>query len=309
MKFSFILFFGVVSFSVFATEKGAKSFRERKVLPSYLQKAYVLQKDAIVYARPDFDSSQIIAIPAGTKITISKKIHRPNHRFGTFYRIYISKPKKLRAYISEIDVVPRYVKSGSHFKLNPEFDQVKKKLKYVKDFQLNRDHEGLIDIGDKPLSEIKFIGLTVSYSWMAYQDKEKAIPTWFFGLKLSGADLPINGIITDTSLMLSLSPPVIDKKQLKNGYIVLGDFLFKLPVLDAPYFLFHLGLGALVKLQGALAPEKTSSFEVGAGVVSSASLTLKIHDRLSFLIEGKGYYDMLENEFVPSILAGLMVAF
>ena len=309
MNLIVILFFGVFSFSGFSKEEGAKSFRKRKVLPHYLQKAYVLQKDAIVYARPDFDSAQITSIPAGTKITVSKKIHRPDHRFGTFYRIYINKPKKLRAYISEIDVVPRYIKSGSHFKLNPEFKQVKKKLKYVKDFQLNRDSEALVEIGDKPLSKVKFIGLTVSYAWMAYQSEKTSIESWFFGLKLSGAGLPITGIITDTSLMFSLSPPVIDKKKLKNGYILLGDFLFKLPLLDAPYFLFHLGIGALVKAHGALAPENTSLFKVGAGVVSSASFTLKIHDRLSFLIEGKVYYDMLENEPVPSILGGLMAAF
>ncbi len=307
MNLIVILFFGVFSLSGFAKEEGTKSFRKRKVLPHYLQKAYVLQKDAIVYARPDFDSTQITSIPAGTRITVSKKIHRPNHRFGTFYRIYINKPKKLRAYISEIDVVPRYIKSGSHFKLNPEFKQVKKKLKYVKDFQLNRDSEDLMEIGDKPLSKVKFIGLTVSYAWMAYQSEKTSIESWFFGLKLSGAGLPITGIITDTSLMFSLSPPVIEKK-LKKGYILLGDFLFKLPLLDAPYFLFHLGIGALVKIHGSLAPEK-SHFQVGAGVISSASFTLKIHDRLSFLMEGKVYYDMLETEPVPSILGGLMVAF
>ena len=75
-----------------------------KSLPSYLQKGYVIQKDAIVYTRPDFDSLQIIRIPAGTVVTISKKIYRPKSHFGTFYRIYLKKPKKLKAYISEVDI-------------------------------------------------------------------------------------------------------------------------------------------------------------------------------------------------------------
>ena len=257
----------MLSFSVFAKTK--ESFKRKKVLPSYLQKAYVLQKSAIVYTHPDFDSTQITTIPAGTKITVSKKIHRPKHRFGTFYRIYISKPKKLRAYISEIDIVPRYVKSGSRFKINPEFDQVKKKLKYVKDFQLNRDAEDMMEIGDKSLSEVKFIGLTVAYSWMAYQSYSNVIPSWFFGLKLSGQGLPISNIITDSSLMFSLTPPVIKKKQIDKGYIVLGDFLFKLPLLSAPYFLFHFGIGVMVKLKGgAPALGEPSLFKVGAGPVA-----------------------------------------
>ena len=99
--------------------------------------------------------------------------------------------KKLRAYISEIDVVPRYVKSGSKLKINPSFDQVKKKLKYVKDFQFNTGPEDALDFSEKPLSQMKFIGMLISYSWLAYESEDQFFPAWFFSLKLSGAGLPI----------------------------------------------------------------------------------------------------------------------
>ena len=55
----------------------------------------LFKKDALVYTRSDFDSIQISRVPSGTLVTISKKIYRPRSRFGTFYRIYITMPKKI----------------------------------------------------------------------------------------------------------------------------------------------------------------------------------------------------------------------
>ncbi len=296
-----LFFFGVYSFA-----DGDK----KKVLPSYLQKAYVLQKNAIVYTRPDFDAVQINNIPAGTLVTISKKVYRPKNRFGTFYRIYINKPRKLRAYISEIDVVPRYTKSGSQFKINPEFNQVKKKLKYVKDFQFNRDDsEAILDLSDQAISKMRLIGLMVSYSWMAYESKSNTFPSWFVGVKLSGPHLPIKRVATDMSLLFSFSPPVINNRLLKKGYIIMGDFLFKLSLFEVPHFLFHLGGGFMVKLKGSRAPEKPTLFEVGGGMAGSSALTIRVQERLALLVEGKFYYDLLENKFIPAISGSFLISF
>ncbi len=305
MKLFSTVFFVFFIFSFSGSAKEKKS----KVLPSYLQKAYVIQKNAFVYTRPNFDSIQITSIPAGTMVTISKKIYRPETRFGTFYRIYISKPKKIKAYISEIDVVPRYVRSGAQFKINPSFDQVKKKLKYVKDFQFNAEPDAGLDFSDTPLSKMRFIGMTASYSWLTYKSKSSFFPSWFFGLKLSGAGIPISNVITDINLMFSFSPPVIGGDTLKNGYVLMGDFLFKMPLFEAPFFSFQLGAGVMAKLKGALAPSDPALSEVGAGVAGSASLTLKMSDRFSFLMEGKGYYDLSEQGVVPVLVGGLLVAF
>ena len=293
--------------TLFCMESVGKS--KTKVLPSYLQKAYVIQRDAIVYSRSDFDSIQITTIPAGAKVTISKKIYRPKTRFGTFYRIYIKKPKKIRAYISEIDVVPRYIRSGSQLKLNPGFNQVKKKLKQIKDFQFNAEQGDVSDLSDKDLFQMRFIGMAVAYSWLAYESKSEFVPTWLFGLKFNGPGLPIKNVFTDTSLMFSVSPPVIGKKVLKRGYLLIGDFLFKLPLVTAPGFLFQLGAGVMIKLKGALSPEDPARSEVGAGVAGSGTFILKLHDRLSFSMEGKAYYDLRESKFAPGMVGGLLVTF
>ena len=280
----------------------------KKVLPSYLQKAYVVQKDALIYSRPDFDATQITRIPAGAVVTISKKIYRPKSRFGTFYRIYIHKPKRIRAYVSEIDVVPRYIKSGAGFKLNPNFDQVKKKLKYVKDFQYNRSEpEDSLELGDTPISKMRLIGMTVSYEGLTYQLQEPSF--WFFGLKLSGKGLPIDKIFTDINLMFSVSAPVIDGKQLERGYLLMADFLFKLPLFEVPHFLLTAGAGGMIKLKGASRPADPARSQVGAGPAGATALTLRVHDRLAILIEGKLYYDLPENKTVPMLSGGLLAGF
>ena len=284
--------------------------QKTKVLPAYLQKAYVIQKNAIVYTRPSFDSVQISHIPAGTLVTISRKIYRPENRFGTFYRIYITKPKKLRAYISEIDVVPRYVKSGARFKVNPEFRRVKKKLRHIKDFQFNSDAPSdMMDLSDQTISNMRLMGLIVSHKWLAYDSKSKSFPAWFFGLKFSGPGLPIQNIATDINIMFSLLPPVMDGRELKKGYTVLGDFLLKAPVLEGPHLAVHAGAGFMVKLKGSMAPEKPTRTEIGGGIASSMALTIRVHDRVAVLTEGKLYYDLLENSFVPGIVGGILISF
>ena len=121
--------------------------------------------------------------------------------------------------------------------------------------------------------------------------------------------MPVSNIGTDISVMFSFSPPVIKGKQLEKGYLLVGDFLFRLPIFEVPHFLLSINGGVMVKLKGALAPEDPAHSEVGAGLAGSTSLIIRIHDRLSFLAEGKAYYDLLENKPVFSAGGGLLVSF
>ena len=287
----------------------------KKTLPSHLQKAYVIQKNAIVYARADFDSLQVSHIPAGTRVTISRQIYRPPSRFGTFYRIYINKPKKMKAYISEIDVTPRYIKSGSGYKLNPAFKQVKQKLKYVKDFQFNSlGPEDIVDIADKPLDTQRLIGLLVSHSWLAYKKQDGFFPTWLFGLKLTGPGLPIKRILTDFSLVVSFPPMIdnkifIDQKKISKAYLLMGDFGLKFTLLSADKLAIYLSGGLMVKMKGNLASQTSKTVEMGIGFSGSAGLLFKIHERLVLLIESPAIYDLSENRFFPSVRGGVLVSF
>ena len=167
----------------------------------------------------------------------------------------------------------------------------------------------MLDLNDQEVSKMRLIGLTVSHTWMAYKSKLRSFPSWFFGLKFSGPGLPIKNISTDISLMFSFSPPVMDNRELKNGYTVMGDFLLKLPLAEGPHFLFHAGGGFMVKLKGSMAPEKPSRTEVGGGIAGSGALTIRAHERVVFTAEGKLYYDLLENGFAPGLFGGILVSF
>ena len=56
MKFHFLVLLICFTQNLWGQQKN-------KILPQSLQKAYIVQKTAIVYARPDFDSLQIAKIP------------------------------------------------------------------------------------------------------------------------------------------------------------------------------------------------------------------------------------------------------
>ncbi len=284
---------------------------EPKVLPSHLQKAYIIQRQAIVYARPNFDSLQITSIPAGELVTLTKKIYRPQSNFGTFYRIYITRPKKMRAYISEIDVVPRYVQSGSGYKLNDFFVQTKKKLHHIKDFQANRSKfEGGMDLSDKSIPQTQQIGMTIAYNWMNYSSSEKFIGSWFFNLKWSGHDTPVKNIPTDLQLGFSISPIMMKDIFLKRGLIVIGEFVFKLPLVDFPYLMAYIGGGLMLKWKIPLVPSDPAiPSKVGTGPLVSSGFSFKMKERFFLNVEGKFYYDFQESRYFPSLSGGVLIGF
>lgn len=96
-----------------------------------IQRAVVIENQAVIYAQPDFDAKQIMKLPQNKIIAISTQIYRPKNLFGSFYRIFINKPRKIRGYISEIDVLPQYKKSERGYVLNKEYQKKEKALKQI----------------------------------------------------------------------------------------------------------------------------------------------------------------------------------
>jgi len=105
--------------------------KEKLVVPR-IQRAVVVENQAIIYTQPDFDAEQIMRLPNNRIIAISTKIYRPKNLFGSFYRIFINKPRKIRGYISEIDVLPQYKKTEKGYVLNEEYKKKEQVLKKVK---------------------------------------------------------------------------------------------------------------------------------------------------------------------------------
>lgn len=280
-----------------------------KTLPSYLQKAYVIQKVAFVYSRPDFDSLRITQIPAGQIITISKKIYKPKNLFGTFYRVYLKKPKKIRAYISEIDVTPRFIRTGKEYTKNPAFDQAKKKVSRITDFEahsISSSEEG----DEEQLFDLRLLGMSVGYGRPAYKHHPSVVSAYFLALKLTGPGLPIPNLVTDFTLAFSPSRVSLGRVHFqKPGFTILGDMLLKIPVIHSTRFLLSLSGGWMVKWKQVLAASASPSYRVGAGLAATVGMSIGINKNWIFLLESKFYYDLLESRVFPLWIAGVLLAF
>lgn len=305
MKIQQTVFIGAI-FSLFCSPTLAK----KKILPKHLQKAYVIQKDAIVYTRPDFDAAQVLRIPSGSMVTISKKIYRPKTSFGTFYHIYLNKPKKIKAYISEIDVVPRYIRSGSTHKINPSFNEVKKNLSRLDDMQFNSEPEAGINLNSTPTSQLMLFGLVTDYLWIENLHYPGTRGHWFFNLKYSQPDFPLPPLGAHISLGFSTKPPIINAQLQRRGFYIMGNILLTMALIESSHFLFQLGGGFVLKwkqaLPAPLPPENPHHLSIG--IVGLGSFTIRITERFYLLLEGKLQKDFAEYKMIPGVGGGIMVA-
>ena len=312
-----IILFYFFSQSVLAQQKS-------KILPRSLQKAFIVQKMAIVYARPDFDSLQIAKIPYGKTVTISKKIFKAQRGFGTFYQIFLSNPRKIKAYISEVDVVGSQQKDNEgKWSKNPTFLKTKETIEKLENpHAINEFKNDQLPL----LSKTRAFGLSTTHFWKGYNRLSKRVNTWFFNLQLGGQDLPIKNVGTDISFGFAISdklkfktnpnatplPNSINKIYVK-GYIFKLDFLLRFPVIDSSSFSFFAGLGVMAKIKVPSTSKnmdgsKTDS-EIGGGASSLLSLHIRLNKKFLLLGEGRFYYDILEKKMQYGVGGGFLVSF
>ncbi|MDE0152197.1 MAG: hypothetical protein OXK80_06890 [Bdellovibrionales bacterium] len=129
--------------------------KKEKVDVPRIQRAVVTENQAIIYAQPDFDAEQVMRLPNNKIIAISTKIYRPKNLFGSFYRIFINKPRKIRGYISEIDVLPQYKKTKEGYVLNREYQKKEKALKQVKTQLIRKEDKKAVQADDVVVLEVQ----------------------------------------------------------------------------------------------------------------------------------------------------------
>lgn len=236
-----------------------------------LQKAYTIGNHNLIYTRPSFDSKQIVILPAGKLVTISRKLHFPKNEFGSFYHIYITKPKKIRAYISEIDVSAHYLPSSD--KKNPAFKIATKKIKHIKSHsQQTLNPEKYVKLSEPSMATMRFIGPTVSF--------KNPLKGLNFGVKLNSLlPLPIALIKFDVDISI---PPIME-----NYFMLKTDILIKKNIADTPWFLIYVGAGL------------ATSFKIGyksfmfsfprINIVGAIGAPIKISKKIFFLTEVKIY--------------------
>ena len=181
------------------------SKKEKKLLAKkskYLQRAYVLQMNSQVYEKPHFDAPPAYIVPAGGKILISRKIFTPLSRFGTFYKIFIHKDRKVVGYISEIDVVSQFERGGH--KINPRYAILRtqsdnrqgpvEKLREKKNWPVPPESSGP---AVKKKRGNRFAGLSLLVKW----DGEQNIKRFLAGVKLSGQGFLSSSLNMDMNIM------------------------------------------------------------------------------------------------------------
>ncbi len=127
--------------------------KKEKVDVPRIQRAVVIENQAIVYAQPNFDAKQIMQLSNNKIIAISTQVYRPKNLFGSFYRIFINKPHKVRGYISEIDVLPQYKKTKEGYVLNEKYQNKEQALKQVKTDLLRPERKKSIQTEPKKQEE------------------------------------------------------------------------------------------------------------------------------------------------------------
>ena len=173
------------------------SKKEKKLLSKKsgsLQESYVIQINSKVYKRPDFDARHIYTVPAGTKALVSKKIFSPPSRFGTFYKVFLYKDKKVVGYISEIDVVPRFEKDGG---INPRYAILEDQIHGIG----SSEREPLAPERKARKKKLgnRFAGL--SFMTRFHRIPPRKLEVFFAGLKFSGYDLLVSYLNMDINVM------------------------------------------------------------------------------------------------------------
>lgn len=284
-----------------AASKNKKDLKAKKTLvpekyKSHLQRAFVVTLNSFIYEKPDFDAPQLYPLATGEKILISKKIFRPPHNFGSFYKVFLIRPKKIVGYISEAEVVPEFLKQADKYEVNPAYKLAQKQMKEDKVLDVN-----LIDKAkkqrqpsQKPSSKNnrkRYAGLSLGVSGYAPTQKDILV-----GLKLSGYNLLISSVNMDFNFTFT-------PYDFKFFHF---DILTAYPLFKAnPYYFFIMG-GLKFDINRRVQDIRKQN---DPGISGALSLLIPINQKLLFRVDGKAEYGLSTKSFLPLFLGSLQVAF
>ena len=224
-------------------KRSLKTGEKKSLVPDkykpHLQKAFVISVNSFVYKKPDFDAQKLYPLQVGKNILISKKVFRPPHNFGSFYKVFLFRETKVVGYISEAEVAPEFIKFKGKYKINPAYKLAKEQLE--KDKVLNLDL--LENVNQAPQTETEssekkdnsknYIGLSAGV--LKDNNYDLNPKDTYFGLKLSGYNLLISYLNMDLNLLTS--------SDLSSFYL---DILIAHPLLKVhPCYLLLMGGGKI----------------------------------------------------------------
>lgn len=264
-----------------------------------LQRAYVISDHSFIYKHNDFDSPKLYFLKIGKNILITKKVFRPAHNFGSFYKIFLFHPvqqKKILGYVSEAELVPEFLNnkgslvSNSIYKIvqnkkrqglildKDDLQKQQSKLKY--NYRHGLSHNSKI----KTSQNTYFIGASASliFSKLNPLDIKPLI-----GLKLSGYKLLIPSLITNLNFQMS-------PNTLKLFFHL--DATIAQPIVTSKSYLIYVLGGALLNWKFPdLDPDLDQNYhEFGLGLLAGLSLTIPLNKNILFKLDAKGELDFIQ---------------
>ncbi len=274
---------------------------------SHLQRAYVISLNSFIYEKPDFDTTKLYPLSIGQKIFISKKIFRPPHNFGSFYKVLLTRPKKAVGYVSEVEVVPEFIKENNNLIFNPAYKVAQKQMKEDKVLDVGlveqMNHKKITNTTKKPRAKSnkkRYVGISVGFlDPLAYPFSTPLPPfeqNLLTGLKLSGYNLLISFINMDINFIFT---PY-------DFNFLHFDVLASFPILKSK-LIHSLVIGGL-KLDIDRRIEEARK-QINPGASAGLALLVPINHTILFRIDALGGYGLSNRAFSSSVSGSLQIAF
>ena len=275
-------------------QKTKKSLVPKKY-KSHLQRAYITSLNSFIYKKPNFDAKQLYPLEVGEKILISRKIFRPPHKFGSFHKILLFKPKKIVGYISEAEVTPEFFNEEGSFTPNPKYKLAEQQMKEDKVLDLSLFEKKARRTKKKKSASKKkkkyYIGLSAGFSAVPVSQYDVLM-----GLRLSGYGLLISSVNMDFNLMTSPYTPLLLRFDISGSY----------PLIASNDYFIHLIGGMKFDVNKRIEDiNKKNDF----GLTGGASLSVPLTKRLLFRLDARAEYAFANQTLSPLFLSSLQVAF
>lgn len=288
MKFAILL---VIASSFLFSDftYGKKRKRKRRS-----QVAIVQVDGAAVYKVANFDSPIIAYLNKGRKIRASKKIYPGIGGLGSFYKVRLKKGKY--GYVTDVDLFPAKKSGDSGQSAGNDI--------FTPQGGDESAAPAMGSSGNKPIFMKRYLG--VSYSLVNYTEEVAKKPftesLGFFGLKVSGPGALFINLPLELNVMAFLGVPdyynaIYDEPE---GYIIIADILYMMPLMSQPSYVLYLAVGPAVKYSSYQVKVKKLSksnlipFDlqvVNIGISGGLGFGLKLGESLALKAEGKYIYE------------------
>lgn len=244
----------------------------------------VRNSGAAVYKNRSFDSDPIAYLEEGQKVKISRKKYKASDGFGLFYKIVVN--KKIKGYISDVEVVPQFTKTkySKKIKENPDFEEMTKKPEEEQEPMLFTRYFGL---------QLAMIDYTEKFA-----DKTLNSQTLMYGLKLSGPGYLLEQVPLDIDVLLSMTPPAYYDERLATapttGFFLVSNIGLKVPFIDTPHSIIYYSLGltgSYTNFTLTIGSTNLDVQEFKIGAVGGLGAAMRFSRKYFMQVDWKYYYE------------------